>query len=162
MLVLLHDDHEVRRPGVRGPAGPGQHPPGGSRYFPRVLHVTIAFGLSSDFPQTPCSSLREMGSAPDRDRHSTILLPRNASVQWLPDGLAIHTNKCFLEAGFLAAPPISIILPRRRPTARRSSPASARTTPFLAGPKRPPSRPLRVQPPIRTPSQTEIRVALLV
>ena len=34
--------------------------------------------------------------------------PPNASVQWQPDGLTIHTKKWFLEAGFLGAPPISL------------------------------------------------------
>ena len=38
--------------------------------------------------------LRERGSAPGRGRHSTIcFLPPHASVQWQPDGLAIHANK---------------------------------------------------------------------
>ena len=36
------------------------------------------------------------------------LLPPNASVQWQPDGLTIHTNNWFLGAGFLGAPPISL------------------------------------------------------
>ena len=34
--------------------------------------------------------------------------PPNASVQWQPDGLTIHTRKWFLGAGFLGAPPISL------------------------------------------------------
>ena len=29
-------------------------------------------------------------------------------MQWQPDGLTIHTNKCFLGGGFLGAPPISL------------------------------------------------------
>ena len=36
------------------------------------------------------------------------LFPPNASVQWQPDGLTIHTTKWFLGAGFLGAPPTSI------------------------------------------------------
>ena len=36
-------------------------------------------------------------------------VPPNASVQWEPDGLTIHTNKWFLGAGFLGAPSISLI-----------------------------------------------------
>ena len=34
--------------------------------------------------------------------------PPNASVQWQPGDLAIHTEKWFLGAGFLGAPPISL------------------------------------------------------
>ena len=36
-----------------------------------------------------------------------LFLP-DASVQWQPDGLTIHTKKWFLGAGFLGAPPISL------------------------------------------------------
>ena len=32
-----------------------------------------------------------------------------ASVQWQPDDVAIHTNKWFLGAGFLGAPPILLL-----------------------------------------------------
>ena len=53
-------------------------------------------------------NIGERGSAPKRGRHSTIFVPPNASVQWQPDGLTIHTNKWFLGAGFLGAPPISL------------------------------------------------------
>ena len=53
-----------------------------------------------------CSSQRK-GSAPERGRHSTIFLPPNASVQWQPDGLTIHTEKWLLGAGFLGSPPIT-------------------------------------------------------
>ena len=35
-----------------------------------------------------------------------VFLP-NASVQWQPDGLTIHTKKWLLGAGFIGAPPIS-------------------------------------------------------
>ena len=44
-------------------------------------------------------------------RHSTIFSPPNASVQWRPDCLTIHTKKWLLRAGFLGAPPISLVLP---------------------------------------------------
>ena len=37
------------------------------------------------------------------------LLVKCPSVQWQPDGLTIHTKKRFLGAGFLGAPPISLI-----------------------------------------------------
>ena len=37
----------------------------------------------------------------------------NASVQWQPGDLTIHTNKWFLGAGFLGAPPISFRKPGR-------------------------------------------------
>ena len=43
--------------------------------------------------------------------------PPDASVQWQPDGLTIHTQKWFLGAGFLGAPHIS--LKRWRPQAKR-------------------------------------------
>ena len=52
-------------------------------------------------------------------RHSTIsfdpssvkaLLVKCPFVQWQPDDLTIHTNKWFLGAGFLGAPPISLTL----------------------------------------------------
>ena len=36
------------------------------------------------------------------------LFPPNASVQWQPDGLTIHTKKWLPRAGFLGAPPISL------------------------------------------------------
>ena len=36
-----------------------------------------------------------------------VVLP-NASVQWQPGDLTIHTDKRFLGAGFLGAPPISL------------------------------------------------------
>ena len=36
------------------------------------------------------------------------LLVKCPSVQWQPDDLTIHTNKCFLGARFLGAPPISL------------------------------------------------------
>ena len=35
--------------------------------------------------------------------------PPNASVQWQPDGLTIQTQKWFPGAGFLGAPPISLV-----------------------------------------------------
>ena len=35
--------------------------------------------------------------------------PPDASVQWQPDGLVIHTNNWFVGARFLGAPPISLI-----------------------------------------------------
>ena len=35
-------------------------------------------------------------------------VPQSASVQWQPDGSTIRTNKWFLGAGFLGAPPISL------------------------------------------------------
>ena len=38
------------------------------------------------------------------------LSPPNASVQWQPDGLTFHTEKWFPGAGFLGAPPISLVL----------------------------------------------------
>ena len=41
------------------------------------------------------------------------LLVKCPSVQWQPDGLTIHTKKWFLGAGFLGAPPISLIIARR-------------------------------------------------
>ena len=40
--------------------------------------------------------------------------PPNASVQWQPDGLTIHTSKLSLGAGFLGAPPISLKALTRR------------------------------------------------
>ena len=43
--------------------------------------------------------------------------PPNASVQWQPDGLTIHTKKWFLGAGFLGSPPISLTLRRGFKTA---------------------------------------------
>ena len=43
------------------------------------------------------------------------LFPPNASVQWQPDGLTIHTKKWFLGAGFLGAPPISLLVARDLP-----------------------------------------------
>ena len=42
-----------------------------------------------------------------------FLFSPDASVQWQPDGLTIHINKWFLGAGFLGAPPISLIEPER-------------------------------------------------
>ena len=36
--------------------------------------------------------------------------PPSASLRWQPDGLTIHTNKWFLGAGFLGAPPVSLRL----------------------------------------------------
>ena len=58
----------------------------------------------------------ERGSAPKGGRHFTIifrssvktLLVRCPSVQRQPDGLTIRTNKWFLGARFLGAPPISL------------------------------------------------------
>ena len=38
------------------------------------------------------------------------LLVRCPSVQWQPDGLTIRTEKWFLGAGFLGAPPIHIYI----------------------------------------------------
>ena len=35
--------------------------------------------------------------------------PPDASLQWQPDGLTIHTQRWFLGAGFLGAPPIYLI-----------------------------------------------------
>ena len=35
--------------------------------------------------------------------------PPNAAVQWQPDGLTIRAEKWFLGAGFLGAPPASLI-----------------------------------------------------
>ena len=58
-------------------------------------------------PRSP--SLGERGSAPTRGRHSAIVFPPSAPVQWQPDGLTIHTKKWFLGAGFLGAPAISLI-----------------------------------------------------
>ena len=37
------------------------------------------------------------------------LLVKCPSVQWQPDGLRIHAKKWFLGAGFLGAPPMSLI-----------------------------------------------------
>ena len=55
--------------------------------------------------------------APKGGRHSTIalssvktLLVKRPSVQWQPDSLTIHTNKWFLGARFLGAPPILLLL----------------------------------------------------
>ena len=42
------------------------------------------------------------------------------SVQLQPDGLTIHTDKWFLGAGFLGAPPISLNPPRSSPREGRS------------------------------------------
>ena len=39
----------------------------------------------------------------------------NASVQWQPDGLTIRTEKWFLGAGFLGAPPIFLTAPTNGP-----------------------------------------------
>ena len=39
------------------------------------------------------------------------LLVKCPSVQWQPAGLKTHTNKWFLRAGFLGAPPISLRQP---------------------------------------------------
>ena len=54
------------------------------------------------------------------------LFPPNASVQWQPDGLIIHANKWFLGAGFLGAPPISLM---SRRVCRAARAASARGAP---------------------------------
>ena len=48
--------------------------------------------------------LRGVGTLP------CFFSPPNASVQWQPDGLTIHTKKWFPGAGFLGAPPISLDL----------------------------------------------------
>ena len=40
---------------------------------------------------------------------SETLLVKCPSVQWKPDGLTIHTRKWLLGAGFLGAPPISLV-----------------------------------------------------
>ena len=45
----------------------------------------------------------------EKERETYTLLVKCPSVQWQPDGLTIHTNKWFLGAGFLGAPPISLI-----------------------------------------------------
>ena len=50
--------------------------------------------------------------------------PPNASVQWQPGGLTIHTKKCFLGAGFLGAPPTSLRF--ASPAARGSAPLAGR------------------------------------
>ena len=53
---------------------------------------------------------RKRGSAPKRGVGTLrYYFPPNASAQWQPDGLTIHTKKWFLGAGFLGAPPISLI-----------------------------------------------------
>ena len=62
------------------------------------------------------------------------LFPPNASVQWQPDVLTIHTNKWFLGAGFLGAPPISLM--RSESSGRRSGGLDALTTPAVEGAKR--------------------------
>ena len=59
-----------------------------------------------------------MVGAPKRGRHSTIFFPPNASVQWQPDGLIIRTDKWFLGAGLLGAPPMSLRPGRGRAHAR--------------------------------------------
>ena len=38
------------------------------------------------------------------------VFPPNASLQWQPGGLTILTKQWFLGAGFLGAPPISLIM----------------------------------------------------
>ena len=48
--------------------------------------------------------------------------PPNASVQWQPGDLTIHTNKWFLGAGFLGAPPIFLT---ELPGLSAGSPAAA-------------------------------------
>ena len=57
--------------------------------------------------------IREGGSASRRGWHSTIFVPTNASVQWQPGDLTIHTKKWFSGPGFLGAPPISLQVGRR-------------------------------------------------
>ena len=53
------------------------------------------------------------GGAPKRGSALyRCLFPPNASAQWQPDGLTIHTQKRFLGAGFLGALLISLILRR--------------------------------------------------
>ena len=52
--------------------------------------------------------IREGGGAPKRGRHSTIVFSTKC-VQWQLDGFTMHTNKCFLGAGFLGAPSVSLI-----------------------------------------------------
>ena len=54
------------------------------------------------------SRRRRTAGRPKRGRHSTRFVPRNAFVQWQPDGLTIHTKKWLLGAGFLGAPPMSL------------------------------------------------------
>ena len=68
--------------------------------------------------------LGETGRAPKGGRHPTIcfdplrtLLVKCPSAQWQPDGLTIHTNKWFLGAGFLGAPPISL---NKQPLTKRA------------------------------------------
>ena len=39
-----------------------------------------------------CDIIGERGSAPKRGCHCTRFVPPNASVQWQPDGLTIHTR----------------------------------------------------------------------
>ena len=80
-----------------------------SIYLSLSLHTYIYIYIYTFF--------RERGSAPkgvgtlyDICRSSVkTLLVKCPSVQWQPDGLTIHTNKWFLGAGFLGAPPISLM-----------------------------------------------------
>ena len=75
--------------------------------------------LMSDDAQAAGQAFSERGGgAPKGGRHfcdifrSSVkaLLAKCPSVQGQPDGLTIHTNKWFLGAGFLGAPPISLAL----------------------------------------------------
>ena len=50
------------------------------------------------------------------------LLPPNASAQWQPGDLTIHTKKWFLGAGFLGAPPISLSLEGTKGVPRNGGP----------------------------------------
>ena len=80
-----------------------------STYVLYVLHVFLCILLYyRGWHHATCCQRR--GSAPKRGRHSTISFSPNASVQWQSDGSTIHTDKWFLRAGFLGAPPIYLIL----------------------------------------------------
>ena len=59
---------------------------------------------------TALSLVGERGSPPKRGRHSTIFCPPSASVLWQPDMWTVHINRGFLGAGFLGAPPISLLV----------------------------------------------------
>ena len=63
---------------------------------------------SGSHQQADDAGARKRGSAPQRGRHSTICAPPSASAQLQPDGLTIHTEKCFLGAGFLGATSVSL------------------------------------------------------
>ena len=80
------------------------------------------------------------GPGPSPTSFSQYLFPPNASVQWQPDGLTIHTKKRFPGAGFLGAPPISLLWrwrPRRATLGAAAPGARGRRSVASGRPARP-------------------------